>query len=593
MRALVLPVAAIVGVTTLSVLTTRRVVQTEAVPASGILDWTNRSGLGGGVGSVSYNPFIDIQRSLVSNSTQPVFVARVSGNVPESQIYWRLLTMDTFSGDWWYASGKDLEELEETTWEDESYSFRGDTVAVTQDITILQYADRWLPAVYSPVSLFSEERPIAKTTRVDPVDGAMRIDGVTGRGMTYRVESNVPDVDVRVLARAAEGDGLSPLFAEAASEGRFPPVPAPSGPVLPPRDIERYLQLPRGLDPQGALLRLAQGITIGLETDYEKALALEHFFRDPALFTYSTNVAPNARDSGIIDWLLNPASPGHRTGYCEQFSATMAVLARLLDIPTRTVLGFTPGEIRSDGTILVRDRNAHAWVEVWLPAQGWVRFDPTPRGDGINPTTFEETGLSATDLDRYFLALEQAAREAQGGAATGGDIPFRDPNLDLDRIAGGSGGSSDTSDGFTLPGWVIPALVWSVVTAVALSIVPTIKRRRRRRRLKRLRDGDIGAAWAEIVDRLRDSGVGVSGADTPLEIADATDAALEPLAEIYSEAVYGPATGVAVQARERAAESLTATEKRLRARESRWQRIRRTYRVRSLLPDWIKRSRRR
>lgn len=593
LRTVGLPVLAIVSVTAFSVLATRQAVKAEAVPTSGVLDWTNRSGLGGGFGSVSYNPFIDIQRSLVSNSPQPVFVARVTGDIPDGDLYWRMLTMDTFNGDWWYASGDDLEDLEETSWETSAYRFRGDTIPVTQDVTILAYQGHWLPSAYSPTSVFSEERPIAKTTRVDPGDGSMRIDGVTGRGMTYRVESLVPDVDIGVLAAAADGANLSPLFQEAAREGRWPPVPAPGGSADEPRDIERYLQLPRGVDPQGALTRLAEGLTIGLETDYEKALALEHFFRNPALFTYSTNVAPNERDSGVIDWLLNPRSPGYRTGYCEQFSASMGLLARLLGIPTRTVLGFTPGETRSDGSILVRDRNAHAWVEVWLPSQGWVRFDPTPRSDGRNPTTFEETGLSATDLDRYFTRLEAAAREAQAGGGAGGDIPFRDPNLDLDRIAGGSGGDGTTDGGFSLPGWVVPAAIWLAITSATLSTVPLLKRRRRRRRLKRLQDGDIGAAWAEIVDRLIDSGVGVSGASTPLEVADSTDRALEPLAEIYIASVYGPDGALAVEARTQAAESLTTTEDELRSRETRWQRVRRIYRVRSLLPDWIKKTRRR
>jgi transglutaminase-like putative cysteine protease len=594
LQAVALPVLAIGSITALSVFVTRQAVNAEAVPRTGILDWTNRSGLGGGFGSISYNPFIDVQRSLVSNSNQPVFAARISGDVPTGEVYWRLLTMDSFNGDWWYASADDLDDLEDTEWEDEAYEFRGNTIAVTQDVTILDLAVAWLPASYSPIDIFSEERLIANTTRVNPTDGSLHIDGVTGRGMTYRVQSAVPNVDVAVLARAEEGDGLSPLFQEAAKEGLWPPVPPQADEFDQPRDLERYLQLPRDVDPQDALLRLAEEITLGLETDYEKALALEHFFRDPALFQYSTNVAANERDSGIIDWLLNPASPGYRTGYCEQFSASMGVLARLLDIPTRTVLGFTPGESRSDGSIIIRDRNAHAWVEVWLPAQGWVRFDPTPRGDGVNPTTFEETGFTAGDLDRYFTRIEEAVRDAAAAAGGGGNPAVRDPNLeDLNRFPGGAGGDGGSAGGgLGLPSWMVPALAWLAVGAVTVGTVPAIKRRRRRLRMKRLEEGDVGAAWAEIVDRLTDAGVGVSGAATPTEVAAATDSAMAPLAEVYSESVYGPAGTLPAESRERAQMSLTATEQRLRARESHWQRIRRTYRVRSLLPDWIKRGRR-
>jgi hypothetical protein len=599
-QAFAVPVIAVSAVTAISIFATRQAVNADAVPPTGILDWTNRSGISGGVGSVSYNPFIDVRRDLVSNSETPVFAAEVSGDIDNNQLYWRLLTMDTFNGTHWYASRGDLEDLNETTWEADGYRFRGDTIPVTQDIVIARLAEDVLPAAYSPIEVLSEERLISKTTRVDPTDGSLHIDGVTGRGMSYRVQSLIPDVDSRALAANNTGTGLSPLFDAAAREGRFPPVPAPMVPADEPRDLQRYLQLPRNLDGAAGLRRLAESITYGLETDYEKALALEHYFRTPGIrggtaatdgFDYSTNIPPNERDSDLAAWLLDDTSPGYHTGYCEQFSASMGVLARLLDIPARTVLGFTPGEVRGD-TIVVKDRNAHAWVEVWLPVQGWVRFDPTPRGDGVNPTAFERTGLSARDLDRLFNQIEQAARAAAGDPG-GGANPFADRNLsDLDPFAGDSGGELANDGGFSLPSWLRTTAAWAVLSALVLGTVPAIKRRRRKKRLRRLEDGDISAAWAVIVDRLTDSGIGLNAAATPIEVATATEPALYPLATVYSESVYGPSPDLDQASRQTASSSLTATEQRLRSRESHWQRLRRTYRVRSLLPDWIKRTKR-
>ncbi len=590
-KAWAVPVLAIVAVTGLSVFATRQAVNADAVPATGFLDWRNRSGIGSGFGSISYNPFIDVQRSLVSNSETPVFVANVEGDVPNSQMYWRLLTMDSFNGDWWYASEVDLEDLETTRWEADEYEFRGEAIAVTGDVVILNLSSSWLPAPYSPVGIVSANRVVANTTRVSPADGSLHIDGVTGRNMAYRVQSLVPSVNSRILAADASGEALSPLFEAAAREGRFQPIPTPSNiDAGRPRDIDRYTDLPRGLDPTGELRDLAESLTVGLETDYEKALALEHYFRDPQQFTYSINIAPNERDSGLVDWLLNPNSPGYHVGYCEQFSASMGVLARLLDIPTRTVLGFTPGQVRSDGSVLVRDRNAHAWVEVWLDPLGWVRFDPTPRGDGVNPTTFERTGLSSSDLDRYFAAIERAAELEADGGSDGGNTPLRELNPDgLDRIAGGGGEGGTDTGGLSVPSWLTQLVTWGLVGAIVFGTVPALKRRRRRQRLQRLEAGDISAAWAEIVDRLTDSGIGINRADTPIEVASANARDLHPLAVVYSESVYGP-DGVAGPESTRIAESsLSATEDRLRSRETRWQRIRRTYRLRSLLPDWIKR----
>ncbi len=67
-----------------------------------------------------------------------------------------------------------------------------------------------------------------------------------------------------------------------------------------------------------------------------------------------------------------------RRGYCEHYASAFVVLMRALDIPARVVTGYQGGEINPvDGFLEVRQRDAHAWAEVWLPGQGWVRVDPT------------------------------------------------------------------------------------------------------------------------------------------------------------------------------------------------------------------------
>lgn len=67
-----------------------------------------------------------------------------------------------------------------------------------------------------------------------------------------------------------------------------------------------------------------------------------------------------------------------RAGYCQQFAGAAALLLRMGGVPTRVVTGFTTGRRTADGTYVVRDHDAHAWIEVWFPRAGWVRFDPTP-----------------------------------------------------------------------------------------------------------------------------------------------------------------------------------------------------------------------
>jgi len=67
-----------------------------------------------------------------------------------------------------------------------------------------------------------------------------------------------------------------------------------------------------------------------------------------------------------------------RTGFCEHIASSFVILLRAMDIPARVVTGYQGGELNSvDGYWTVRQRDAHAWTEVWLQGQGWVRVDPT------------------------------------------------------------------------------------------------------------------------------------------------------------------------------------------------------------------------
>ncbi|MCB1960241.1 MAG: DUF3488 domain-containing transglutaminase family protein [Rhodocyclaceae bacterium] len=67
-----------------------------------------------------------------------------------------------------------------------------------------------------------------------------------------------------------------------------------------------------------------------------------------------------------------------RKGFCEHFAGSFAVLMRAAGIPARVVTGYQGGEINAyDGTLVVRQSDAHAWTEVWLAGHGWLRVDPT------------------------------------------------------------------------------------------------------------------------------------------------------------------------------------------------------------------------
>jgi transglutaminase-like putative cysteine protease len=100
------------------------------------------------------------------------------------------------------------------------------------------------------------------------------------------------------------------------------------------------------------------------------ARAIE-YFRGAGL-AYTLRPPPLARDS-VDEFLF-----GTRAGFCEHFSAAFAVVLRAAGVPARVVTGYQGGEVNPiDGHMTVRQADAHAWVEVWLADDGWVRVDPT------------------------------------------------------------------------------------------------------------------------------------------------------------------------------------------------------------------------
>ena len=143
---------------------------------------------------------------------------------------------------------------------------------------------------------------------------------------------------------------------------------------LPPPLRARALALPRGYNPRTVALgrqwrRETGGDAQGRGDAAIVGRALAMIRRD---FAYTLNV-PLAGRNEIDDFLFD-----RREGYCEHFSSAFVVLMRAAGIPARVVTGYAGAYRNPLGDYwLVRKSDAHAWAEVWLPARGWVRVDPT------------------------------------------------------------------------------------------------------------------------------------------------------------------------------------------------------------------------
>jgi len=160
-------------------------------------------------------------------------------------------------------------------------------------------------------------------------------------------------------------------------EQRLGAVRHASGAIL---GMERYLQLPK-IDPR--IPALAERIVAGRQTAVGRALAIEDYLRRN--YRYSLDNLSAGADDPLADFLFE-----HRAGHCEYFSAAQAVMMRVVGIPCRVVNGFRRGEYNSwSDNFVVRQSDAHSWVEGYFPGAGWLEFDSTP---------------AAPAPERYFLA---------------------------------------------------------------------------------------------------------------------------------------------------------------------------------------------
>ena len=141
--------------------------------------------------------------------------------------------------------------------------------------------------------------------------------------------------------------------------------------------LQRYAAVPKDAITTSAANALLDEIVVsGGNNPFDLAAAAERLFKDPARFTYATDLSDlDCDDVSVVDCFAV-----HRRGFCAYYASTMAVLLRQLDIPTRYVQGFLEGERDPvTGVWSVRNFDAHAWVQVYFPRYGWIDFDPTAR----------------------------------------------------------------------------------------------------------------------------------------------------------------------------------------------------------------------
>ncbi len=269
--------------------------------------------------------------SRLAQSADIAFRARFSTTPPAKQkLYWRGPVMEQFDGTTWR-----LHDNRGTSPQLETLS-----APLRYEMTLEPHNQRWILALDAPVQLpegLNASNVLAVTQRL-PVTERRRYELAASLDYRFNVDED-------------------------------------------PRALSRNLALPPGVNPQARALaerwRNSDHRPSAIIGQAQALFAAE--------FTYTLQ-PPLLGQNGIDEFLFKT-----RRGFCEHYAGAFVFLMRAAGIPARVVSGYQGGEFNPlDGYLVIRQSDAHAWAEVWLEGQGWVRVDPTA---SVSPTRIE-TGIA-------------------------------------------------------------------------------------------------------------------------------------------------------------------------------------------------------
>ncbi|HEY1739049.1 MAG TPA: DUF3488 and transglutaminase-like domain-containing protein, partial [Acidimicrobiia bacterium] len=267
-----------------------------------------------------------------------------------NQARWRLMALDEFNGAYW---GLHVTETAPSIPAD-----NGPHLAHVQHTPVIQqYAIGPMGGGFLPAAYRADKAPNVSNVLVIPDSATLVTQNESHQGLNYAVTSSLVGASPATLREAPPVDTRDPVIAQ-------------------------NLQLPSSFDARisAEAKRIVQDAHA--TTEYDKALALQSYFRDPKRFKYDQSVDLSESTNAMYDFLFKV-----RRGFCEQFAGTYAAMARAVGLPTRVAVGFQTGALVKQGTnadgsqILtysVTTKEAHAWPEVYFPRVGWIAFEPTP-----------------------------------------------------------------------------------------------------------------------------------------------------------------------------------------------------------------------
>jgi transglutaminase-like putative cysteine protease len=450
----------------------------------------------GGVTEVP-SPLVDIRSRLVNQRDTELFVVRAT-----EPRYWRVSGLASFDGRIWTLAERGAERAD-----DNLASAAPGARSNSQDIVIGALRGRLVPAAADPVSVDGEGLIWNAETA-----SLVRTDRDLETGDRYVVVSAMPTFTVEALRAATSLNPPDPIYVELPAD--FPDTVAAT----------------------------AAAVTADAPTTYDAMIALQTWFLSE--FEYSLDVPAGHGETAIEAFLRQ------KIGYCEQFAATFAAMARSLNIPARVAVGYTYGLDQGDGTRSVLGKNSHAWPEIWFDGLGWVPFEPTP-GRGA-PGSEAHTGLVPAQDES--APGPGTGDEAAAPAATQPPVANQpQPIPDLESQITPASSADPLGRTIVHP----PGPPWGPISIVLLLLLaglalPEVVRRWRRHHPSADVAKQIGDLWRRALGALEATGMRVDPSLTPNEQARAAAPRLpvaarplKSLAAVATAATYAPPDEVA------------------------------------------------
>lgn len=393
----------------------------------------NAGNFEGGVQKVGYGEDdSQLGGSFVQDYT-PVFEA-----VAEDDHYWHIESKDVYTGKGWETSAPpDYNQLDDFNWE-LTRTFLPSVETEAREAHVEFMGETSINKLVHPYGIYSASTLSEADFFYDVVSNSIqtRINNEVVSLDNYTITYEQPTFSLTDLREAGNND-----------------------PFL----DDKYTQLPDLPDRVG---ELAEEITDAFDTRYEKVKAIEQYFGTNGYAYQTTDVPVPEEDEDYVDQFLFES----KVGYCDNYSTSMVVLLRSLDIPARWAKGFTSGEVKSfnigrngdQDLYEVTNANAHSWVEVYFPEIGWVPFEPTQGFS--NPTDFQAEMNNNDELDQETAPDTPEQQEEQ-----------EQPEQDVEEEDDTAASAANDNDGFSFQfNWI-----FFTVVAVVLGILLILGYRKR------------------------------------------------------------------------------------------------------------------